>query len=388
MATGIRRRHGRNCRSRDEGNCNCSEGWEASVYSKRDGKKIRKTFAREADAKSWRADAIAALGKGTLRSPKPTTVKQAWEAWHEGAKAGAIRHRSGDPFKPATIRSYERAMRLRILPDLGAVKLAEIRQPDLQRLVDRLLADGLNASTIVVTLNPLRGIFRRAVSRGELAINPTTGLEMPAVRGRRERFASPQEAEKLLEAVALMDRAIWATAFYGGLRRGELIALRVNDVDLAAGVIHVRRGWDDREGEIELKSNAGRRRVPIPAVLRDHLIDHLSRTGRSNDQLIFGSGDSIPFNPKAFQDRADTAWKNAKLERITPHECRHSFASLMIAAGVNAKALSTFMGHANISITIDRYGHLMPGTEGRGCGAARQLPQGPARPGRREGTRR
>jgi integrase len=56
------------------------------------------------------------------------------------------------------------------------------------------------------------------------------------------------------------------------------------------------------------------------------------------------------------------------LERITLHECRHTFASLMIAAGVNAKALSTFMGHANISITLDRYGHLMPGTEGEAAG--------------------
>src|SRR5262245_18044453 len=106
MATGIRRRHGRNCRSRSGGSCNCSEGWEASVYSKRDGKKIRKTFAREADAKSWRADALTALGKGTMRAPKPTTVREAWETWHQGIREGTIRNRSGDPFKPSAIRSY------------------------------------------------------------------------------------------------------------------------------------------------------------------------------------------------------------------------------------------------------------------------------------------
>jgi integrase len=70
-----------------------------------------------------------------------------------------------------------------------------------------------------------------------------------------------------------------------------------------------------------------------------------------------------PFYAKGLQERADKAWESAKLERITLHECRHTFASLMVAAGVNAKALSTFMGHANISITLDRYGHLMPGTE-------------------------
>jgi integrase len=61
--------------------------------------------------------------------------------------------------------------------------------------------------------------------------------------------------------------------------------------------------------------------------------------------------------------RALTAWKKAELEPITLHEARHTFASLMIAAGVNAKALSTYMGHASITITLDRYGHLMPGNE-------------------------
>jgi hypothetical protein len=63
------------------------------------------------------------------------------------------------------------------------------------------------------------------------------------------------------------------------------------------------------------------------------------------------------------QRRADKAWSDAGLQRLTPHECRHTFAFLMIAAGVNAKALSTFMGNAKIGITLDRYGHLMPGSE-------------------------
>jgi integrase len=254
-------------------------------------------------------------------------------------------------------------MRRRGLPALGSVKLAEIQRVDLQELVDRLVASGLSASTVQCTLLPIRAVFRRALSRGELALNPTTDLALPAVRGRRERFASAGEAEKLIAAVPLADRAVWATLLFGGLRHGELVAQRAEDVDIAAGVIHVRHGWDRVEGEIELKSNAGRRRVPIAAVLRDHLADHLARTGRHGVQLMFGRGEAIPLSVKALQERADTAWKAAGLERIVPHECRHSFASLMIAAGVNAKALSTFMGHANISITLDRYGHLMPGSE-------------------------
>lgn len=132
MATGIRRRHGRSCRTRDGGVCNCGEGWQAEVYSRRDGKKIRKTFASQAEAKSWRADAVAALGKGTLKAPSPVTLAEAWEAWYAGAREGTVRTRSGDPYKPSALRSYEQQMRRRVLPALGWVKLAEIRRVQLR----------------------------------------------------------------------------------------------------------------------------------------------------------------------------------------------------------------------------------------------------------------
>ena len=91
---------------------------------------------------------------------------------------------------------------------------------------------------------PLRAIYRRAVSRGDVTINPTTGLELPAVRGRRERIASPREAEQLLAALDEADRALWAVALYAGLRRGELMALRWEDIELAKGLIRVERAWD------------------------------------------------------------------------------------------------------------------------------------------------
>src|SRR5215210_5452148 len=85
------------------------------------------------------------------------------------------------------------------------------------------------------------------------------------------------------------------------------------------------------------------------------------------DGRVFGLS-SQPFSPTRVRERASKAWEAAQLEPITLHEARHTFASLMIAAGVNAKALSTYMGHANISITLDRYGHLMPGNEAEAAG--------------------
>jgi integrase len=84
--------------------------------------------------------------------------------------------------------------------------------------------------------------------------------------------------------------------------------------------------------------------------------------------LVFGRADGAPFNPRSVDRRVGRAWTAAGLDPIGLHEARHTFASLMIAAGVNAKALSTYMGHANIAITFDRYGHLMPGNETEAAG--------------------
>jgi len=111
-------------------------------------------------------------------------------------------------------------------------------------------------------------------------VNPTTGLELPAVRGRRDRIASPTEAAELIEALPEHDRALWATALYAGLRRGELMALRWEDVDLQKNLITVARSWDVKAGPIEPKSHAGRRSVPIAGVLREHLIAYQLRSGR------------------------------------------------------------------------------------------------------------
>jgi integrase len=348
LPTGIRRRHARSCRELDGGTCNCEPSYEAWAWSAREQKKLRKTFTNLNEAKNWRADSGGAIRKGTLRSPTRTTLREASEAW----LAGSIRTRSGDPFKPSSIRGYDQALTLRVLPELGALRLSEIRRDHLQDLCDGMLGEGSDASTIRNTLMPVRAIYRRAVSRGDVTVNPTASLDLPAV----------PEA----------DRATWATAMYAGLRLGELRALRWEDVDLTAGIIRVERSWDPAAGVIEPKSQAGRRTVPIASVLREHLVRHALATGRRAG-FVFGRSAEKVFESVSVWRRAQKAWEDANAQRaeaeleslqgIGLHECRHTFASLMIASGVNAKTLAAFMGHASVTTTLDRYGHLFPGAE-------------------------
>jgi integrase len=268
------------------------------------------------------------------------------------------------------------------LPALGERRLSDVRRNDVQDLADRITAEGLSASTVSNQLDPLRVIYRRAIRRDLVAVDPTKGLELRKPDGRRERIASPDEARELLDALPESERAIWATALYAGLRLGELRALRWSDVDLDARVIRVQRGWDAKEGEQPGKSAAARRTVPLIGRLAPYLAAHKLATGRDGDDLVFGATATVPFEPSTVNRRALAAWgwkmiRNpdpdgprriyAKgpdaLDRIGLHECRHTFASLLIASGANVKAISTIMGHGAIAITFDTYGHLLPGGE-------------------------
>jgi hypothetical protein len=190
--TGIEVRHKKDCASRDGRHCNCKPTYQASVWSARESKRIRKTFTTLAEARAWRSETQTGRRRGTLRAPANTTVLEAAEELIAGMRSSRVRNRSGDPYKPSAIRSYEAALRDHIVPCLGRTRLGDVQHRDVQRIADDLLAQGRDPSTIRNALMPLRVIFRRAVEDGDLALNPCTHLRLPAVRGRRERIASPE----------------------------------------------------------------------------------------------------------------------------------------------------------------------------------------------------
>ena len=375
-ATGIRIRHQRNCAIETGGRrCSCQPRWEGSVGAGTSGKKARRVFATEAAAKAWRATHLNDVARGRVLAITPMTLRQAAEELLTGMRDGSIVNRSGDRFKPSVIRSYDDSLKLHVLPDLGARKLSDITGADLQRLVERLRKKRnprnekpLAASTVRNAIAPLRVVFRRALLLDLVVASPTAGLALPAARGRRDRVAEPGEMAQLLAALPAGQRAVWATAAYAGLRRGELMALRWAEIDLDALEIRVERSWDVREGPVEPKSIAGTRVVPVAATLAAVLRDHRAATAW-REGLVFGRSPGQPFNPGTVQQRARAAWSEANVGALTLHEARHTFASLMIAAGVTPKALQTYMGHGSVAITLDRYGHLFPSDRGRDAAA-------------------
>ena len=382
MATGIRKLHSKGCPAKDGKRCRCNAGYEAAVYLAREDRKVRRTFRRESEAKTWRTEAAAAASKGALRAT-PTDARTLGAALAEfiaGMEAGTIRPKgSEERYKPNTIRSYERAVRLHVQgSELARLRVPDVRRKSVQAFYDGLLASMTPRSASNI-LNPLQTFYRRGVDREELAFNPTEGIDVPTGKSKRpRRIVPPTEAAALLGTLPTEERAVWATAFYAGLRRGELQALRCIDVDLGSSLIDVRHGWDQVEGEIAPKSEAGERTVPLIAILRDHLDEHLLRTGRSGEDRIFGRSARQPFYASTVDNRAKRAWmarndaereaaeregrEPEPLTLVTLHECRHTFASLLIDAGANPKAIQKAMGHSKIQTTFDVYGHLLPGS--------------------------
>ncbi|HVP02648.1 MAG TPA: site-specific integrase, partial [Solirubrobacteraceae bacterium] len=267
----------------------------------------------------------------------------------------------GEHYKPGTLRTYGYSVRDVLKPKLGHLRLHEVRRRDVQRIADELRAEGASASRVRTALDPLRVLYRRAMRDELVRDNPTTYLDLPAVRPREPRVVNPAQAARLLDALPAEDRALWATAFYAGLRRGELRALRWDDIDLDAAELRVRRSWDDVAGEQTPKSAAGSRDVPIVPQLARLLREHRMRTGRRGEALVFGRTDAEPFGRESVRRRADTAWREAKLERVGLHDARHTFTSYLPAAGVTIKQAQTYAGHSDSRMTLDVYARAIPG---------------------------
>ena len=132
MATGVRTRHARSCKSRDGGGCNCTPTYQAQAYDARTGRQVWRTFPTRSAAKLWRQDAQVALRRGTMRPPTAKTIAEAAEVLIAGAHDGTILDRGGKSYKPSTARGYEQLLRSYVVPALGGWKLSQVQRRDVR----------------------------------------------------------------------------------------------------------------------------------------------------------------------------------------------------------------------------------------------------------------
>jgi integrase len=371
LPTGIRERHSRTCRSHDEGKCDCMPSYEASVYDARQSRqlgrvvKIRKTFTGKGAltaAKGWRRDAGAQVERGEIKYEKRQRLEEAVAEWLDKCERGEVRSRRRLPYSASTLRDYRSDLGRFVMPALGHRAVIDITRADVQGIIERMNGEGFAGQTVRNAIVALQAFYRWR----KPPIDPTANLDLPEPGARRERAASPPEAHALLEALDGDARDIYAAAFYSGLRRGELQALRVEDVK--SDRISVSRSWDQVAGEKAPKSKAGIRDVPLIEPLRSIIERHCE--GRPGSAFVFGT-DEAPFSPNTLRDRSIGSWaatavggflqgRDAGLAPIGLHEARHSFSTWLDHAGISETRADRYMGHANPSVQ-NRYRHQLEG---------------------------
>ncbi len=344
----------------------------------REGKRRQITkggYRTKKDAAAALAEALATVDETAHVEPSKMTLRQYVEGtWLPSLPAR--RTRTGTAMKASTVRHYERMAGYYIVPDLGGVRLRDLSTTDVKRLYTALRERGLSDSTVHHVHVALGKLLGDAVEDGLMARNPVQRLRKdrrPTTGERAEMQVWSEAHVHAFLAAAEADRlhALWRLALATGMRRGELLGLRWEDVDLDAGRLAVRRNLvaiDNGTAEGEPKSGRPRTVALGPdtvAVFRAHRRRQLEERmawaeAWTDTGLVFVREDGTALHPQSLRHQLGRLAKVAGVPVIRVHDLRHTAATHLLARGVPVKVVQEMLGHASATITQDLYGHVLP----------------------------
>jgi integrase len=284
-----------------------------------------------------------------------------------------VADRDAGSLKASTVRFYERALDTHVWPLLGARPVSSIRRADCRELIARCRAKGLRVATVRNALRALSTVLSQAVEDDLLMANPALRLGRYLRRGdepKREIQPLSREEVALLLTVAHQKFSRWypllLCAVRTGLRQGELLGLEWGDVDFAGRFLEINRSRV--RGLISTPKNHRRRRVDMSAQLADALAhervrqqQHALAAGAKSPEPVFPSLEGTPLDEANVRHLFPRILRAAGLRRIRFHDLRHTFASLLIQQGESLAYVRDQLGHQSIQVTVDIYGHLVPG---------------------------
>jgi integrase len=325
-------------------------------YRTPDGKSRSKTLKRKVDADRFLTSVEHSKDVGSYIDPSRSkiTVGTWASAWCQ----------SQTHLKPSTRARYEGILSKHIVPRWGGTPIHRVDHADVQTWISSLV---LAPATVRYVHRVFSLIMELAVRDGRIPQNPATGVRLPRVSQGDKRFLSPDEVHRLADAAAQYPipevggqyRALILTLAFCGLRWGEVAALRVKRVDLLRRRLTVAESVTEVRGRLVWgtpKSHATRS-VPIPRSLVAGIAPILA--GKGSDDLVFTTWRGKPLRNLNFRrDVFDKAADDAGVRDLTPHELRHTAASLAVSAGANVKAVQKMLGHASAAMTLDVYSGL------------------------------
>lgn len=268
--------------------------------------------------------------------------------------------------KKSTLVAVESGMRVWMLPFFKTTPMGSVTFDQVEDLVDTMEQAGLSAKSIHNYIGTLGALYRYGMNprRGWATVNPTEGVELPAIPQSDEiRFLTLEELDALIRAVPAgryqdLDRVLYRTAAMTGLREGELIALRWGDVDWQASKVRVRRNYVLNEYDTP-KSRRSTRGVPLADELAKTLAGWQPRDATDESAVFPDPLTGGELSKAAIMRRYRRALKAAGLGHHVFHGLRHTFGTTMAAAGVPMRTLQEWLGHRDIQTTM-RYADYAP----------------------------
>jgi integrase len=297
------------------------------------------------------------------------SLNEYWDTWLETAARPRVRER--------TYVDYQYVLNRYVRPELGTIKLAELRPLEIQALYSKLQERGLAARMVHYAHAMISSSLKQAVKWGLLARNPATLVELPKQHRKEMRALSPEEAARFLDAAAEDQWGIiLAFALTTGMRPEEYLGLQWQYVDLEQGRVTIQRTvvWRTKGGGwyfSEPKTSSSRRTLPLPqtmtAALRQHKREQAEQRLKAgvkyqNNDLVFATSVGTPVMIQCLRTRhfKPTLKRAGLAESIRLYDLRHTCATLLLAAGENPKIVSERLGHKSVAITLDTYSHVLP----------------------------
>lgn len=324
------------------------------IYNTPDHRQLQKRgFKRKLDAKEFLNTIEASKMRGEyidLTAGK-LTIKELGDTW-----LGTQTH-----LKPSSFHGVEVAYRLHVLPVWGDIPISAIRHSKVQAWVSDL-SSVKSPTTVIRAFGVLAAILDTAVKDRRILENPARGVKLPKKVRKPRAYLTHSQVTALAEASRQHSTLVYMLA-YTGLRWGEATALKVSSLDFLKKSAYVTENAVTVNGKIHVgtpKTHEARR-VPIPSFLLPMLNSEC--TGKSKDSLVFGDGVNHLRQPSSRDGWFESAVKRCQAEdsdfpRVTPHDLRHTAASLSISAGANVKAVQKMLGHASATMTLDTYADL------------------------------